>query len=30
LCIFQDLDMGKKIGSAKMCSGLYLLNGFTP
>jgi len=25
LCIFQDLDTGKKIGSAKMCSGLYLL-----
>jgi len=30
LCIFQDLDTGKKIGSAKMCSGFYLLNGFTP
>jgi hypothetical protein len=30
LCKFQDLDTGKKIGSAKMCSGLYLLNGFTP
>ena len=30
LCVFQDLDMGKKIGSAKMCSRLYLLNGFTP
>jgi hypothetical protein len=30
LCIFQDLDTGKRIGCAKMCSGLYLLNGFTP
>jgi len=30
LCIFQDLDMGKKIGSAKMCSGLYLLKNEIP
>jgi len=29
LCIFQDLDTAKKIGSAKMCLGFYLLNGFT-
>ena len=30
LCIFQDLDTGKKIGSAKMCSGLYLLKSEIP
>jgi hypothetical protein len=30
LCLFQDLDTGKKIGSAKMCSGLYLLKSEIP
>ena len=25
MCVFQDLDSGKMIGSAKMCSGLYIL-----
>ena len=30
LCVFQDLDSGRKIGSAKMCSGLYLLKDDTP
>jgi len=30
LCIFQDLDTGKKIGNAKMCLELYLLKGDTP
>lgn len=25
LCVFQDLDSGKRIGSAEMCSGLYIL-----
>ena len=27
LCEFQDLDLGKTIGSARECSGLYLLEG---
>jgi hypothetical protein len=30
LCIFQDLDTGKKIGSAKMYSRLYLLKSEIP
>ncbi|KAH9696724.1 reverse transcriptase Ty1/copia-type domain-containing protein [Citrus sinensis] len=25
MCVFQDLDSGKTIGSAELCSGLYLL-----
>ena len=25
MCEFQDLDSGKRIGSAKVCSGVYLL-----
>ena len=24
-CVFQDLDSGKMVGNAEMCSGLYLL-----
>jgi len=30
LCVFQDLDSGKKIGNVKMCSRLYLLKNDTP
>ena len=30
LCVFQELDSGKMIGSAKMCSGLYILQDYTP
>ena len=29
LCEFQDLDSGKVIGSAEMCSGLYLIKDHT-
>ena len=27
---FQELDLGRMIGSAEMCSGLYVLKGDTP
>ena len=30
LCVFQYLDSGRKIGSVKMCSGLYLLKDDAP
>jgi hypothetical protein len=30
LCIFQDLDTGKKIDSVRTCSRLYLLKGDSP
>ena len=30
MCKFQELDSGRMIGNAEICSGLYLLKGDTP